>query len=449
VTAAKRASTHASTLDLACSPEQVVARLGHAAHLTPIVFALGPNTPWSRWTFIALPSRTLRVEPGTDPFPALSEVFGVVGSGAASDDEPPLQGGWIGMLSYTLGRSLELRAADPRRATDDRRWPLLLFHRIDTALCYDKFRQRWWGVGDIAPWVKELGTPAPSPQNPWLSFAAFAPPDSARLRYMHAVDRAINYIRAGDIYQVNLAHRLSARADANPRDLFLSLAAAAKPWYGTLIPDQLATLRSAILCASPELLLRYDAASRTLTTRPMKGTRPAAAAHDLDAAPKDRAELAMIVDLMRNDLGRVASFGSVRVDEPRVLEPHGSLLQGVSSVAARLRPGLTLADAIPAIFPGGSVTGAPKIRAMQIIEELEEAPRGPYCGAVGYVSDTGDAAFAMTIRTLTLQGEAWGPESIRGHADYWVGAGIVADSDSAAEWRETLDKASPLRDALG
>jgi anthranilate/para-aminobenzoate synthase component I len=304
-------------------------------------------------------------------------------------------------------------------------------------------------VGEVGRLLDDLEVLPRQHESFKLDFTAFAPSDAARVRYERAVARAIDLIRAGDIYQVNLAHRLSVAVASSPRDLFLRLAAAARPWYGTLIPDQSAPQRSAILAASPELLLRYDAASRTLTTRPMKGTRPAAAAADLDASPKDRAELAMIVDLMRNDLGRVASFGSVRVDEARVLEPHGTLLQGVSSVSARLRPGFTLADAIPALFPGGSVTGAPKIRAMQIIEELENAPRGPYCGAVGYVSDTGDAAFAMTIRTLTLQGEPSGPESIRGHADYWVGAGIVADSDPAAEWRETLDKASPLRDALG
>jgi para-aminobenzoate synthetase component I len=441
---------HATPLDLRISPEQVVARLGRCRGTLPVVFGLGPGSPWSRWTILALPNRTVRVEPGEDPADALREVFGTQGAGVPGE-RPPFVSGWIGSLSYDLGRVVEPRAGDVRRAADDRRWPTLLVHRCDAALCYDKQRQQWWGSGEVAEWIREIEsgeTLGSGPETP-IDFASFAPGDSARDRYMGAVARAIEYIRAGDVYQVNLAHRLTATIDASPRDLFLRLTAAAKPWYGTLIPDGSGPVRSAVLCASPELLLEYRAATRTLTTRPMKGTRPAGAAADLEASPKDRAELAMIVDLMRNDLGRVAVFGSVRVDEPRVLEPHGTLLQGVASVSGRLRDGLTLADVIPAIFPGGSVTGAPKIRAMQIIDELEEAPRGPYCGAVGYVSDTGDAAFAMTIRTLTLRGEPSGAESIRGHADYWVGAGIVADSDPAAEWRETLDKASPLRDALG
>jgi anthranilate/para-aminobenzoate synthase component I len=162
----------------------------------------------------------------------------------------------------------------------------------------------------------------------------------------------------------------------------------------------------------------------------------------------------MIVDLMRNDLGRVCSFGSVRVDEPRVIESHGragaSVLQAVSSVSGRLRESLSLVDVVRAVFPGGSITGAPKIRAMQIIEELDEAARGPYCGAVGYVSDSGDACFNVAIRTLAISGEAGPGRTIsRGVADYWVGAGIVADSDPAAEWEETLVKASPIRAAFG
>jgi para-aminobenzoate synthetase component I len=442
---------HATPLDLRASPEQVVASIGLGRHQMPAVFGLGPDSPWSRWTLIALPTRTLRVQKGEDPTPALREVFDGVGASVAGN-RVPIQGGWIGFLSYDLGRVFEPRATDSARQSDDRGWPLMHFHRFDAALWYDKHQRQWWGGGDVSAWLREIeSTPhAPPLTHPTPpAFASFAPSDTARARYERAVARAIEYIRAGDAYQVNLAHRLTADLDASPRGLFLALAGAARPWYGTLIPEQAAGRRGAVISASPELLLDYDAATRTLTTRPMKGTRPVAAAADLETSPKDRAELAMIVDLMRNDLGRVASLGSVRVDEPRVLEPHGTLLQGVASVTARLRDRLTLADAVPAIFPGGSVTGAPKIRAMQIIDELEEAPRGPYCGAVGIVSDSGDAAFAVTIRTLTIRGEPSGPETIRGRADYWVGAGIVADSDPAAEWRETLDKASPLRDALG
>ena len=207
----------------------------------------------------------------------------------------------------------------------------------------------------------------------------------------------------------------------------------------------------AVLSASPELFFRYDARSRTIITRPMKGTRPAGEAASLQTSAKDRAELAMIVDLMRNDLGRVCAFGSVRVDQGRTIEQHGEVLQAVSSVSGRLREPYTLADVVRALFPGGSITGAPKIRAMQVIEELERAARGPYCGALGFVSDSGDACFSMAIRTMAVQGSP-GPrpdEIDQGVADYWVGAGIVADSVPDEEWAETLVKASPIARAFG
>lgn len=184
----------------------------------------------------------------------------------------------------------------------------------------------------------------------------------------------------------------------------------------------------------------------------MKGTRPAHAdPQTLAHSAKDAAELAMIVDLMRNDLGRVAALGSVRVDQPRVIERHApgpsGVYQGVATVSARLRDSLTASDLLAATLPGGSITGAPKVRAMQIIDQLESSPRGPAFGCVGYASTSGRLALNIAIRTAIIRGS--GPHDQPGFIDagtlhYAVGAGIVADSDPHSEWCETLDKARIL-----
>ena len=193
----------------------------------------------------------------------------------------------------------------------------------------------------------------------------------------------------------------------------------------------------AVCSASPELFLSFDPGTRTVRTRPMKGTRPITAdPEELRGAAKDRAELDMITDLMRNDLGRVCAFGSVRVEHPRTIEAHAdSVWQATSTIAGTLREGVTPADLVRATFPPGSVTGAPKIRAMQIIDELEPAPRGFYCGALGWLDDSGAMSLNVAIRTATIEG---------GRLTYHAGAGIVADSDPDAEWAETLGKAEVL-----
>lgn len=266
-----------------------------------------------------------------------------------------------------------------------------------------------------------------------------------RARYVEAVGRGLGCIRAGDVYQVNLAHHLRGAFEGSPRALARELFRSASPRYGAylehLLPDG---STRAIVSLSPELFLEYDAETRRVVTRPMKGTRPASSggegARELMASSKDRAELNMIVDLMRNDLGRVCAPGSIRVDSPRTIEVHapghgGGVLQATATVSGTLREGKSLADLMLAAFPGGSVTGAPKIRAMQIIDELEDGPRGMYCGSIGVVWPNGSACFNIAIRTATIE---------RGVLTYPVGAGIVADSDPASEWEETLVKAGVL-----
>ncbi|MEL7089934.1 MAG: anthranilate synthase component I family protein, partial [Planctomycetota bacterium] len=272
-------------------------------------------------------------------------------------------------------------------------------------------------------------------------------PDRPRLEHEAAVQRGLDYIAAGDVFQVNLAQRFSSSFVGSTRGLFLRLAAASPAWYGAYIEPRSTPSRPSpkVLCStSPELFLQLDA-DRTVTTRPIKGTRPATADPDeLRAAEKDAAELNMIIDLLRNDLGRVCRYGSVRVTQPRTVESHPTVHHGVATVTGRLHRSRGLRHLLRGTFPGGSITGAPKIRAMQIIEELEPVRRGPYCGAIGMATSLGStitARLSIAIRTLVVDREAE-------HVHFSVGGGVVADSDPAAEYEETLDKAAALFAAL-
>lgn len=266
------------------------------------------------------------------------------------------------------------------------------------------------------------------------------------------VARVVEAIRAGEIFQANLAHGLDAYVPGrvDPAALFEALAAVAAPRYGCMIELAADTSGNAIVSASPELFLHVDAASRRIVTRPMKGTRPIAGdAGELERSAKDRAELNMIIDLMRNDLGRVCRFGSVRVDEPRTIERHGGaagVLQATGTVSGTLRAGVSLGQVLAATFPPGSVTGAPKIQAMRVIDELEPCRRGFYCGALGWIGLDGSMTLSVAIRTALVEWFA-GKEMTR--LRYPVGAGIVADSDPEREWEETLVKAAIFLRVLG
>jgi anthranilate/para-aminobenzoate synthase component I len=254
---------------------------------------------------------------------------------------------------------------------------------------------------------------------------------------------------AGEVYQVNLAHTLMGSFAGEPLALFGAMARGMRPRHGVHVETAHGGVRRGVLSASPELFLAVEGGR--VVTRPMKGTRRVATAGEagwaraeaeLKGSAKDAAELDMIVDLMRNDLGRVARRGSVRVEDARMLERHaGALVQGVATVSAEVGDGCTMAGVLAATFPPGSVTGAPKVRAVQLIRALEDRPRGPYCGAAGWVDDLGRAQLNVAIRTalVTMTG------GIEGEVCYPVGAGIVADSDPRAEWRETLDKGAWLR----
>jgi para-aminobenzoate synthetase component 1 len=301
-----------------------------------------------------------------------------------------------------------------------------------------------WGQERLA-WVQErLGAPASTPR----AVPRRPPPSSVtsnftRREYEPAVARIRDYIAAGDVYQVNLAQRFRASFSSAPLELYRRLRARSPAPFGAYLAfGDLTTLS-----ISPERFLRLDGATRVAEARPIKGTRPRGAtpaedvalAAELTASEKDRAENVMIVDLLRNDLGKVCRPGSVRVPELYALESHPTVHHLVSTVTGVLAEGADAFDLLRAGFPGGSITGAPKIRAMQIIAELERAPRGVYCGAIGYVSVTGAMDMNIPIRTIVLRG---------GVASFHAGAGIVWDSEPAAEYDETLAKARALIDAL-
>ncbi|WP_370034308.1 aminodeoxychorismate synthase component I [Qipengyuania mesophila] len=250
-------------------------------------------------------------------------------------------------------------------------------------------------------------------------------------------------IRAGDIYQANLTFPLAGNFTGDPLGLYAALRPAAQAGYGGVVFDGSHWL----LSLSPELFVSLK--GREAKAKPMKGTRPRggeaasdrALAEELAGSVKDRAENLMIVDLMRNDLSRVAEAGSVRVDDPFAIESYPTVHQMVSVVRAQLKEGTDAVDLVRALFPCGSITGAPKIRAMELIGEVERDPRGPYCGAIGRIGADGDAAFNVAIRTLRLTEI----ENGRGKAVLGVGGAIVADSEPRTEWREALLKGAFAR----
>ena len=364
----------------------------------------------------------------------------------------PFQGGLIGFLAYDLGPTIE---PVPRRLPPGAVTPALRFGLYDTFVLVDREHASvtLWAVdlageGDAAllgrldAWADQLRRPALAAAGCVIALDTPARPDLTADQYRAVIARAREYIAAGDVFQVNLAQRFVASGRVDPLALDGQLQAASPAPYSAF----LAWGDCAILSASPELF--YATEGRRIITRPIKGTRPrevdpvadAAQARDLLASPKDAAELTMIVDLERNDLGRVCEFGSVRVAEARALESHPNVHHTVAAIEGLLRAEVGPIDVVRALFPGGSITGAPKIRAMQIIDELEPCRRGIYTGSIGYWSANDRSAFNIAIRTAVVAGN---------QISYHVGGGIVADSDPESEYRETLHKGRALFELLG
>jgi para-aminobenzoate synthetase component 1 len=406
---------------------------------------------------------------------------------------PPFQGGAAGLLGYDLCHHIERL---PWPAHDDFGLPDLALGFFDWVVAFDGLEGRAWIISTGLPAETErdrlqrardrmemvLGSmeqrsdrrvgrvernlpgppgtsgptqnregrggsrnethptyPVPGLSGVWSNFD--------RPGFLETIRRGIEYVHAGDCFQVNLAQRLLARLPLPPLELYARLRQRnAAPFAGYFDLGE-----AILLSASPERFLRLEAAqggnAPEVETRPIKGTRPRGAtpeedrrqAEELLRSLKDRAENVMIIDLLRNDLGRVCQYGTVRVEAVCRLESYRYVHHLVSEVRGRLRPGLGPVDLLRACFPGGSVTGAPKVRAMQIIAELEPTVRGPYCGSLGYIGFDGALDTSILIRTFT-QAAGW--------LQFPVGGGIVADSTPESEYAETLHKARGLLRAL-
>ena len=398
---------------------------------------------------------------------------------------PPFQGGAAGYLAYDWGATLE-RLPSPRY--DDLAIPDRLLGIYDWVVAWDHATRRCWIISTGIPehgerrterarerlmrvrsrlaggekWWKPCG-PTSSPSTP-IAHAdqphagAMAPSypvegvqhareiglrsSFTHAEYLAAVSKVRDYIVAGDIFQANISQRLEAPLSEPPWTLYRRLHALnPAPFAAYLDMDGVR-----VLSASPERFLRVDAAG-AVEARPIKGTRPRGLypAHDaalgrvLSESAKDRAENLMIVDLLRNDISRVCAPGSVRVPDLFALEHYSTVQHLVSTVTGALDRGRDAIDLLIAAFPGGSITGAPKVRAMEIIAELEPSRRGVYCGSVGYLSITGAMDTSIVIRTYLALGA---------RVYFGVGGGIVADSDPEEEYRETFDKARALISAL-
>jgi para-aminobenzoate synthetase component 1 len=401
---------------------------------------------------IALDGRSLE----GDPFEVLRECLAAFPL-THRDGLPPFQTGAVGFLSYDLCHHLERL---PRPRADDMRFPDLALCFYDVIAAWDHRDRRafvlssGWPEPDSAARRKRAIARAerlaqelaadPGPAGPHVPHATPAIESNfSRPDYERAVQRVIDYILAGDIFQANMTQRFRARMPQGlePFALYRRLMAINPAPFAAFLNFG----ETAIASASPERFLSLR--NGWVETRPIKGTRPRGKtpeederlAAELLASEKDNAENVMIVDLLRNDLSRVCRDGSVNVPELCVLETYATVFHLVSTVVGQMRPGLGAVDLLRASFPGGSITGAPKIRAMEIIAELEPTQRGPYCGSVGWFGFDGGMDTSITIRTYAIK-DGW--------VTFQAGGGIVADSDPAAEYEESLAKARALTAAL-
>ncbi|MCK4331566.1 MAG: aminodeoxychorismate synthase component I [Dehalococcoidia bacterium] len=372
----------------------------------------------------------------------------------------PFWGGAVGYLSYDLCHFVERL---PSTAIDDLQLPESYFAFYDTILAFDNLEGKAYIVSTGFPELDQTRRlkrakvrleqikgwlSSSSPSIPEADFRSAEGKAKAVLKsnftpegYMKAVDRVRQYIAAGDVFQVNISQRFKTDLTVPPYELYRRLRQInPAPFASYLNFDEVT-----IIGASPERFLRVD--GDWVETRPIKGTRPrgkdsvndAMLAEELTQSSKDRAENVMIVDLERNDLGRVCQYGTVRVTELAILETFPTVFHLTSTVVGRLRPNTNRIDLLKATFPGGSITGAPKVRAMEIIDELEPTRRNAYTGAIGYLSFGNNLDLNIVIRTFLIKD---------GKAYFQVGGGIIYDSNSEAEYVETLDKAKALIQAL-
>ncbi|RON08370.1 aminodeoxychorismate synthase, component I [Pseudomonas brassicacearum] len=443
---------------LTCSVYPLPYRANPAEYFAAIRHAPGsvlldsgrPSAERGRYDLLsAWPLTTLAVSPdesGSAFLQRLRDTLARLGDAAIPEPyELPFAGGLIGYLSYDFGRHLE---ALPSQAHDDLQLPDARFGLYDWALISDHLigssqlvfhpnlieteRQRLIELFS-QPTIASTGT---------FTLNGAMSPDLSASDYQQAFVRIQQYIQAGDCYQVNFAQRFRAQYQGDPWAAYCALRAACPtPFSGfQSLPEG-----GAVLSLSPERFVKVS--DGHVETRPIKGTRPrgqnatedAANAAELLASPKDRAENLMIVDLLRNDLGRTCRIGSVRVPELFSLESYPNVHHLVSSVTGELADNKDALDLIAGSFPGGSITGAPKIRAMQIIDELEPTRRGLYCGSLLYLDVRGEMDSSIAIRSLLVKD---------GQVCCWGGGGIVADSDWQAEYQESITKVKVLLETL-
>lgn len=371
----------------------------------------------------------------------------------------PFSGGAVGFLSYDLKNEIE---SLPNETVDDLILPLWRFAWYDGILIYDHIQESYWitacGMDEegtchtdlaqtrVAYLEQLLGSFIPERLDEAEEFTTITndspstpiTPSVSHTQYLSDLKRVIDYIYAGDIYQANLTQRFSMDWEGDTWNLYSQLHRQNPAPFAAFLPYS----DFQVLCSSPERFIRILADGK-IETRPIKGTRPRGnslsddelQAFELQNSPKDRAELTMIIDLERNDLGRICEFGTVKVPDLITLEKYPTVWHLASTITGQLKRGLKPSEIIQAVFPGGSITGAPKIRAMEIIEELELFKRGLYTGSIGFMGFDGAWDFNIVIRTILLK---------NGKAYIHVGGGIVADSDPECEYNETLDKAKAL-----
>jgi para-aminobenzoate synthetase component 1 len=365
-------------------------------------------------------------------------------------------GGWVGYFSYELGRYIERL---PETTIDDIKMPLIRLCFYDKVICYDHIENDFWlialelpgdvekpeeklaGLGQLLAKAQGVCVPAPHP-------ADLENIDFSQIRcnmdkdyYLQAIEKIKRYIYDGDVYQINFSQRFECDYNAKAIDLF--------HWQNYYNPSPCAAYIDGgsfhVVSASPEMFITIQ--DGVISTKPIKGTRPRISdtgkgkqinAKNFDVlvnSEKEQAELNMIVDLERNDIARICEPGTRNVTQPRTIESYPTVFHAVATVSGKLKAEISFCDILKAMFPGGSITGAPKIRSMEIIDETEPTARGVYTGSIGYIGVDGSVCLNIAIRTIIITNE-------KAYAQ--TGGGIVADSDPQAEWDETITKARAL-----
>jgi para-aminobenzoate synthetase component 1 len=447
-----------------CAPPEAFRRLGRRRGVFWLDSSL-PRKGDGRFSIMGCEPRTVFIARGRDwqveragriveqgshaPLGKLDELVAAHRISPGTEAELPFWGGAVGWFSYDLGRQFETFTGT---AVKDLPVPDIRLAWHDAAIVWDHHAGLTWmvgagwerppeeAIGELAGWLTAL--PLDMAENAAPAPRGFAS-DLTRDEYLARVEAARECIARGEIYQVNLVQRFECIHRESPASTYLRLR--------ELNPAPFAMYQDAgnlaVLGSSPERFLEVDPAGR-IRACPIKGTRPrgrtpaedAAQAHALVTSDKERAELLMIVDLMRNDLGRVCEFGSVKVGRLHALESFATVHHLVGEVGGQLREDVQLGDLLRAVFPGGSITGAPKVSALRLIDRLEPHRRGIFMGATGYLSAHGRIDLNIAIRTIVCRDE---------RAYFQVGAGIVWDSDAAAEYEETLAKGRALFATLG